>query len=163
MKTIEILGANRFESFSKVREGCRGIVIRDGQILLSREEKTDWWLIPGGGLEPGETLEECCVREVLEETGYVVETTKQFLTMNEYYEEYKYVSNYFVCKVVGQGQMHLTNYEQERGLMPKWIPVEEAVQIFAKHEEYAPVSEPKRGSYQREYTALCEYLRRESL
>lgn len=160
MRTIEILGENRFDTFSKVREGCRGIVIQDGNILLSREEKTDWWLIPGGGIEEGESLKQCCEREVLEETGYIVEAGEQFLTLNEYYEEYKYVSHYFICKVVGQGQMKLTDYEKERGLVPKWIPFLEALEVYSKHEVYAPISEPKRGSYQREYVALREYMER---
>ena len=81
MKEIEILGANRFESYSKTRVGCRGIVIENGKMLVSREEITDWWLIPGGGLEANETLAECCKREILEETGYIVEPTEEFLVM----------------------------------------------------------------------------------
>lgn len=28
-----------------------------------------WWYTPGGGMEPGETLHECALREVVEETG----------------------------------------------------------------------------------------------
>ena len=39
MKTAEILGANRFETFSKTRAGSRAVVVRDGMILLSRETK----------------------------------------------------------------------------------------------------------------------------
>ena len=34
MKTAEILGTNRFETFSKTRAGSRAVVIRDGLILL---------------------------------------------------------------------------------------------------------------------------------
>ena len=73
MKEIDILGANRFETFSKTRVGCRGVVIQDGKLLVSREEVSDYWMLPGGGLEENETPAECCVREILEETGYIVE------------------------------------------------------------------------------------------
>ena len=72
MKMAEILGENRFETFTKTREGCRAIVERDGMILLSHETVSGWWLVPGGGMEEGETREECCVRETEEETGLVV-------------------------------------------------------------------------------------------
>ena len=53
---IDIYGDNRFPEHSKVREACRGIVIRDGLILLTYEVNTDQWFIPGGGLEGNETI-----------------------------------------------------------------------------------------------------------
>ena len=159
MKTIEILGDNRFETFSKTRDGSRAVIIRDGKILLSHETNSGWWLIPGGGLEAGETPEMACVREVEEETGYIVRPVKQFLTMHEYYEEYRYTSYYFVCEVTGTGRMNLTDAEIRRGVEPQWIPFHEAVELYSKHESYAGISEEKRGSYQREYTALQEYMK----
>lgn len=159
MKTIAIYGDNRHETFQKTRIGCRGIVLRDGKLLLSREEISDWWLIPGGGLEEGEDLPSCCVREVEEETGYLVEPIGQFLVMEEFYEEWRYVSHYFVCELCGEGEQNLTEQEKKRGLIPQWLPIEEALSIFAKHQDYAESSEEKRGSYLREYTALCAFLR----
>lgn len=159
MNTIEIFGDNRFAEFTKTREGCRGIIVRDGNILMSREINSDYWLIPGGGLESGETLTECCEREILEETGYRTKARQQFLRMNEYYEEYRYVSNYFVCDILGKGEQHLTEAEQKRGLVPKWIPLEQALAIFQRHQDYAATNEEKRGAYLREYTALCEYMK----
>ena len=162
MKTIEILGDNRFETFTKTREGSRAVIVRDGMILLSHEIRSGWWLIPGGGLEAGETPEECCTRETEEETGLVVRPLRQFLTMHEYYEEYCYTSYYFVCEVTGSGQMRLTDQEERRGLEPMWLPLQEAVDIFSRHASYAAVSEEKRGAYLREYTALQEYLKTEA-
>ena len=160
MKRIDILGANRFETFTKTRVGSRGFVLSDGgEILLAREEKTDWWLLPGGGLEAGETPEACCAREVLEETGLAVEPVRQFLILHEYYEEYRYVSHYFECRVTGRGEQRLTPAEAERGLVPRWLPVEEYLAIVSRHQDWAPVSEEKRGAYLRDYTALSEFLR----
>jgi 8-oxo-dGTP pyrophosphatase MutT (NUDIX family) len=157
MKTIELLGDNRHETYTKIREGSRGVIERDGKLLLTYETISGWWLIPGGGLEAGETPAMCCVREVEEETGYIVRPLRKFLTINEYYEEYRYISHYFICEVVGTGNMHLTEQEVRRGVEPAWIPLPEALDEFSKHAAYAAVNEEKRGSYQREYTALCEY------
>ena len=158
MKTVEILGENRFETWTKTRAGSRAVVVRDGMILLSHEVNSGWWLVPGGGEEEGETPEECCVREVEEETGLIVKPLQQFLTMYEYYEEYRYISNYFICEVTGKGHMRLTDAEIRRGVEPQWIQLQEAVDIFSRHQSYADVSEEKRGAYLREYTALQEYL-----
>jgi 8-oxo-dGTP pyrophosphatase MutT (NUDIX family) len=158
MKELQILGANRYENFTKTRAGSRAVIVRDGMILLSHETVSGWWLIPGGGMEAGETPEMCCVREAEEETGLIVRPARQFLTLYEYYEEYRYISHYFICEAAGSGRMHLTGEEARRGLEPRWLPLEEAVNIFSRHQAYAAVSEEQRGAYLREYTALREYL-----
>ncbi len=98
MKTVEIPGANRFETFSRTRAGSRAVIIRDRMILLSHETVSGWWLVPGGGMEEGETPEACCIREVEEETGFIVKPLRQFLTLIEYYEEYQYISHYFSAR-----------------------------------------------------------------
>ena len=58
------------------------VVIRDetGRILFERRADCGWWCLPGGKLDPGETLEQCAVREALEETGLAVRLEK-FLGM----------------------------------------------------------------------------------
>jgi len=156
MKKINIYGPNRFAEFTKIREACRGIVIRDGMILMTYEVNTDQWFIPGGGLEENETIRQCCVRELAEETGFVVEPLAHFATVNEYYEEWKFISHYFICEIVGSTQRLLTQREAEVGLEPRWIPLEEAIAVFSKHQDYAQ-DEMKRGSYLREYKALLAY------
>ena len=158
MREISILGSNRFETFTKTRSGCRAVVIRNEEILLTREDRSDLWLIPGGGLEEGETLEQCCRREAEEETGLLVAPEVRFVVMYEYYEEYRYISHYYLCRVTGEGRMRLTEQEKQRGLRPVWLPVQEALAIFSRHQDYADTYEEKRGIYLREYTALREYL-----
>jgi 8-oxo-dGTP pyrophosphatase MutT (NUDIX family) len=49
----------------------KGVVARDGRILLLHNERGEWEL-PGGRLEMGETPEQCVVREIAEETGWTV-------------------------------------------------------------------------------------------
>jgi ADP-ribose pyrophosphatase YjhB (NUDIX family) len=51
----------------------KGVVIRDGQVLLLRNER-DEWEIPGGKLELGEGPESCVAREISEEVGWTVAT-----------------------------------------------------------------------------------------
>jgi len=159
MTTITISGANRLPTVTAFREGCRGIAVRDGMLLITHERRADQWRIPGGRLEPGETPAECCARELLEETGYIVRPDVQFLTLHELYEDWRFTSHYFLCTLLGTGEKQLTESEIQRGLTPEWIPLGEALAIFAAHRDYADTDEEKRGIYLAQYTALREYLR----
>ncbi|MFW5436818.1 NUDIX domain-containing protein [Paenibacillus apiarius] len=52
-----------------------GAIIRDqrGRILMQKRSDNGNWGLPGGGMEPGEAIEETMTREIYEETGLFVE------------------------------------------------------------------------------------------
>lgn len=60
------------------------VVVRGDRLLLVRQRKGEntYWLLPGGGLDYGESIEQCARREVHEETGLEIEV-KKFLYMSE--------------------------------------------------------------------------------
>jgi 8-oxo-dGTP diphosphatase len=56
--------------------GIGAVVVQDGKVLLVKRRYAPLageWSLPGGGVEVGETLEACVVREMREETGLDVE------------------------------------------------------------------------------------------
>ncbi len=154
---INQYGKEYLEIPEKTRIGCRAIIIKDGKILLSHELNTQVYLIVGGGLEEGETIEECCAREVLEESGYIIKTGKQFCVVNEYYRNMLYISYYFVCEITGEGERKLTDTEIKHGVTPEWVDFSEALGIFGEYEKYAEIDEEIEGQYKREFAVLTKF------
>ena len=157
-KVIDIIGDNYVGSFSKTRIASRAIIIKDGEILLSYEEKNDQWMIPGGGKEDNETEKECAIRETLEETGYVIKSSDCLFEIDEYYENCKYASYYFFGEILDKTQQNLTQAEINANMIPKWISIDKITNIFEKYNDYK-YNEMRRGLYLREYTALKEYAK----
>jgi 8-oxo-dGTP diphosphatase len=55
--------------------GVGAVVVDSGRVLIVKRKYdplAGQWSIPGGGVEVGETLEECVAREILEETGLTI-------------------------------------------------------------------------------------------
>ncbi|MBQ0125804.1 MAG: NUDIX hydrolase, partial [Clostridiales bacterium] len=114
-------------------------------------------MIPGGGIEGDETPDECCVREIAEETGIVAKAIGKFLTVREYYEDCVYTSHFFVCNAVGECEKRLTDAEKREQLSSEWVDFDKLRGILSRHNDFDGVFEEKRGAYLRDFTALCEY------
>ena len=151
---VNIFGDNYSGHWNKTRTACRGIVIRDGKLLLSYETITGQWMLPGGGLEQGESEQDCCIREIAEETGVLIRPSDCVLEIDEYYGDFKWVNRYFFGEVTGETAISLTDREKEVGMAPRWLPLEEIIRIFSEHASYTDTDEMRRGMYLREYTAL---------
>ncbi len=69
-KTI-ILRGERIGKEGVLRVGSSAVIFDQAhrKILLTRRADNDQWCLPGGGMEPGESGTENCIREVFEETG----------------------------------------------------------------------------------------------
>ena len=53
--------------------GTGVLLLKEKEVLLQRRRDNGLWGIPGGSLEPGESLEEAARREVWEEVGLSIE------------------------------------------------------------------------------------------
>jgi 8-oxo-dGTP diphosphatase len=68
--------ANEGETRKRPRLGCAGIVRRGSEILLGRRDKEPnrgLWVLPGGGVDFGESFAQTLSREMTEEAGIAVD------------------------------------------------------------------------------------------
>lgn len=54
------------------RTSAYGVYIDDDHVLLVKNMVSDLWELPGGGIEPKETIEDALRREFTEETGLTI-------------------------------------------------------------------------------------------
>lgn len=98
-----VLAAQGSETTVRVRVGA--VIPIDGRIVLVRHRKDDrvYHLLPGGGVEPGETLTQALVREVAEETGLEVRPLQPLLLNDTIAPDgSRHVVNItFLCEAVG--------------------------------------------------------------
>lgn len=80
--------------------GSAGICVKEQRVLMVLQGTIDepkQWSVPSGGLLKGESFEECCIREVREETGYDIKIIRPlFKKETRYLEVY-----YFKIDIIG--------------------------------------------------------------
>lgn len=88
--------------------GVGGAVVHEGKVALIRRGKDPLrgrWVVPGGTVELGESLEQALVREVLEETGLRVHPTELLTVFDRIQRQdgevrYHYVIVDYLCEYV---------------------------------------------------------------
>lgn len=114
------------------------VVERGGRLLLVRHQKPDrdpYWVLPGGRLEPGETIPECAGREVAEETGLDARFSG-VLYVGEFLREGRHTVDVTVRMAVDEGSEATlgSDPEVEPDAEPtlreiRWVGVEELREI----------------------------------
>ena len=156
---MQLINDDFLGRIEKLRHACRGILVRDGKVLLCHEPKSGLYIIPGGGVEGHENYADCCVREMLEETGYRTEAITGYLDIEELFDVWRHINHYYICKLIEDtGVQHLTEAEKLAGYTNAWVPLEQALEIFGKYEDYHDSDIAIYGLYRRELAALNEYV-----
>ena len=112
------------------------LIVRDGKVLFvkrGREPGRGLWSLPGGGIEPGETMREAVAREVLEETSLGVEVGDVAWVYDVIIREDRELKYHFVivchyASVVSGELAASTDAEEAR-----WVPLEDVPNYRTTH------------------------------
>lgn len=60
-------------------------IVREGKVLLIKRAYAPYqhlWTLPGGRIEPGETIEQCAIREISEEVGLTIRNPRPVMVQS---------------------------------------------------------------------------------
>ena len=68
------------------------IIQHNNKVLIAQRKKDSWlepnkWEFPGGKVEPGETFEDCLIREIKEELGITISINRFLIKTTYHYEK----------------------------------------------------------------------------
>ena len=134
----QVIYGDRISKWAKLRLGCSAILFDENhsRVLLTLRKDNGSWCLPGGMIEPGESVSEGCIREVKEETGLIV----RVLRLTGVYSDPDQV---VVYPDGNQAFIVVLNFEVERlegnpvlsseTIGVDWFPVGEAVDMDLFH------------------------------
>ena len=137
-----ILYGDHIGSQGELRIGSCGVIFDETRknVLLTKRSDNGLWCLPGGRMEPGETVEECCQREVFEETGLEIRPTRLIAVYSNRDQlvvyadgnQSQFVVLSFEAEITG-GKLGISNETTEAGFFP--IDTLDTLAFHDHHEE----------------------------
>ncbi|MBQ3494674.1 MAG: NUDIX domain-containing protein [Clostridia bacterium] len=125
-----------------MRVSARAIIIENQKVLLMFRRKIDgdevkeYYVVPGGGQDEGETLEQTVKRELNEELGVEIEIVN--FVGEETFKQSN--SHYFLCKITkgtpALGGEELDRMTQENFYQPQWVEIEKLDDLVVHGKEF---------------------------
>jgi len=108
------------EGSAQFRIGVYAVIFNEEGVLLAHRRDIDWWNLPGGGMEAGETVDEAIIREVREETGLKVRV-EQLVGVYSKPQKQEVVLT-FRCAVIGGTLCETEESRECRYFLPSALP-----------------------------------------
>jgi ADP-ribose pyrophosphatase YjhB (NUDIX family) len=117
------------------KRAARTVIIDNNEgklkVAIVSVRNGEYFKIPGGGIETGETQEQAAIREAKEETGCDVNLIKE-IGRSSFVDENS-VTHYSVCFLAekkNDGEPLFSDWEKSNSFNVNWISLEEAKSLF---------------------------------
>lgn len=141
----------------KIRIRIAVVIPKDDEILLVRHVKGNrqYWLIPGGGIDFGETIEDCARRELKEETNKDIKLLKLLFVSESVSKEYdRHLVNLFFLGHVFNPDEPLEVKGDERVHEARYVPVDKLGEI----ELHPPVATFLKKAFKNNFQGPTQFL-----
>lgn len=120
-----------------MRTRAVAVVIDDGAVVLMRRIRNDttYYTLPGGGIEPGETADQACLRELREETGLDGRVIRLLATLDNCGS-----TEHYYLVTAGRAKLRLASGPEARvdsaanSYTPMWVSLGEIQQLDLRPE-----------------------------
>ncbi len=140
------------------REAVRAVIEdTNNKIALVEGSKSGFYFLPGGGVEPGETLEEALRRECMEETGCEIGSIEKLGVITAHGEEdcKIRIAYCYTARAVSQ------NSRPEENIQVIFVPKESALEMLKK--QFDSITPETPNFYSRKFNTRRDILILESL
>lgn len=153
MRLLHIMDSDDYENCTRlaVRNSARAIIVSDGMVALIHSRSRNYYKLPGGGIEKGESKEDSLIRETLEETGLQVipETISELgyihrIKRSRKYEDECFIQNnyYYFCEVRdGVSEPRYDEGELSEDFIPEFVDPRLALEVNSRIGENDPLYE----------------------
>lgn len=117
----------------KIRKAARAVIVDGEKTAVIQVENGEYYKIPGGGVEEGESDEQAAEREASEEAGCKVELLGKIgeYDFKEAETDTIHTSVCYLAKIAGDKQdPGFEEHEKERKFKLIWVTFEEAYKLF---------------------------------
>ncbi len=122
---------------ANIKRAARTVIIDDeNKTAIIEVRGGEYYKIPGGGVEAGETDEQAAKREALEESGCEVELVDKigeydFIDQKPEYSGMVHSSICYLAKKIAQKNTNFDEWERKNNFKLLWVSFPEAIRLFS--------------------------------
>ena len=142
-------GPDALEPWS--RQTARAVIVHQDHLVFSYLKNRNQYVLPGGGIDPGESVSACAKRECLEELGMIVTVGEPLAVVREYYDDILRFEHFYVLGTFKHERAAAAFTEEEIGLdlTEQWIPLSTVQETLLRTRPYLMPNEYQSPHIQR--------------
>lgn len=117
------------------RSAARAVLKKGDKVALLHVSKYNYYKLPGGGINNGETIQEALKRELKEEAGCTFKLLNEIITIVERRSHIGLIqtSYCFLAEVTEEGDPEFTPKEIKNGFKLIWVDFNEAIDLITNN------------------------------
>ena len=144
----ELFGTDGYNNDEPYKAARAVLLDENNLVAVLYLKKLNFYTLPGGGIDEGETIDQALAREMQEETGCYSDIICELGIIKENSLTYNWsgISSCFLAKIKGEkGLLHLTQEEIDQETQVQWHNIHEALKKVVTNQNIKARDEREAG------------------